>query len=71
VKKLALKLDSKNYLSKKWKPNPFRHLDKNWDKEFLEQQEKKLDADHSWQPKKDADEPIGGEYAKPDPNRRT
>jgi hypothetical protein len=50
-------------MSKQWKPNLFRHLDKNWDKQFLDQQEKKLDADHEWQPVKDADPPIGGEEA--------
>jgi len=58
-------------MSKKWKPNPFKNLEKNLFNDFLKEQENKLDADHQWQPKKDGGPPINDEYAIVDPNRRT
>jgi hypothetical protein len=33
--------------------------------EFLRDQERVLDGDHGWTPRKDADPPIGGEVAWP------
>jgi len=56
-------------MSKKHKPNSFRHLDKGWVSEYKEQFEKKLNADHNWQPpitNKNANlPPIGGTEAIP------
>lgn len=53
-------------MSKKWSdvPNRFRYLDKYYE-EFRKDQEKKLDADHNWQPKDSNLPPIGNEYAIP------
>jgi hypothetical protein len=51
-------------LSKTWKPNPFKHLEPT-NVEFQKDLEKKLDADHNWQPRKEADPEIGGEKAIP------
>jgi hypothetical protein len=48
-----------------WKPNKFRHLDKNWVEKFQVDQENKLNDRDNWQPQKDADPPINDEYAIP------
>ena len=54
-------------MSKKWSdaPNRFRHLDRGWVKEFMDDQEKKLNADHNWRPNEEPNEPLGGTYAIP------
>jgi hypothetical protein len=52
-------------MSKQWKPNPFRYLEKNWVNLFQEDFENKLNDRDNWQPNKPADPPIGGEYAIP------
>jgi len=56
-------------MSKTWKPNPFRILEKGWLKDFRKQQEEKLNADHSWCPPETSENanlpPIGGTYAIP------
>jgi hypothetical protein len=52
-----MKKDWKNY-------SMFRHLEPK-SSEFLKDQERVLDGDHNWTPKKDSDPPIGGEIAWP------
>jgi hypothetical protein len=53
-------------MSKKWEdcPNKFRYLD-NFYNEFKKDQEKKLNADHNWQPSNSNEPPINNEYAIP------
>jgi hypothetical protein len=52
-------------MSKQWKPNKFKYLKKNWINNFQKDFEKKLNDRDNWQPNKDADPPIHGEYAIP------
>jgi hypothetical protein len=53
-------------MSKKWEdcPNKFRYLDPGYT-DFKKDQEKKLNADHNWQPQYSNEPPINREYAIP------
>ncbi|MDR2458368.1 MAG: hypothetical protein LBD41_07870 [Clostridiales Family XIII bacterium] len=57
-------------MSKQWKPNVFRYLEKNWVEIFQKDQEKWLNDKDNWLPNKDADPPINNEYAIPLENQR-
>lgn len=53
-------------MSKQWKENSFKYLEKGLLKEFQKDQENKLNSDHDhWQPKSDGEPPINGEVAWP------
>jgi hypothetical protein len=57
-------------MSKKWKFNTFRYLEKNWLNDFQKNLERQLNDRDNWLPNKESEPPINNEYAIPLENLR-